>query len=195
MRMSGVEKFFVNSPWNAKRRIRNTQKLLGYATLEGWLDCLEVGCGNGAVSRDFAARYGARVIGIDVDPEQVELAQVGTNNIPDVKFLVADATHLPFEDNRFDVVMSFQVMHHISRWLDALAEVKRVLKPKGYFVYADIIYAGWLARLGRSFQHSYGITTIDDLDTFIQNNSLSTIHASRKNSLMWYSYEAVYQSN
>ncbi len=195
MKMTGVEKFFVNSRWNARRRIRNTQKLLSYATLEGKPDCLEIGCGNGAISRDLARRYGARVVGIDLDTEQVKLAQEGMNDAPRAGFLVADAKRLPFEDSRFDVVLSFQVMHHIPDWLNALAEMKRVLKPGGYFIYADIIFTGWLARLGRSFEHSYGITTIEDLEAFVRNNGLSAVHTSRKNSLVWYHYEAVYRSN
>jgi ubiquinone/menaquinone biosynthesis C-methylase UbiE len=110
-------------------------------------------------------------------------------------FMATDATNLPFPDNDFDIVLSFGVMHHISNWLDALEEIKRVLKPKGHFIYFDLIYPELIAKLGRSFKHSYGITTMHDLDSFMQENSFSTVHASLKKSLIWHHYEAVYQRN
>ena len=200
MRISGIEKFFVNSQWHARRRIASAQKLFDFAQLAGKPDCLEIGCGNGAVSVHFARKYASAVVGTDVDPEQVELAQKGVVALPNVKFLVADATSLPFEDSRFDVVMSFQVMHHIANWLDAMREARRVLKPGGYFIYSDIIFTEPVARLGRFLlkrfgSNMYGITTMHDLDSFIENSGFSTVHISRKNSLMWYNLEAVYRSN
>ena len=195
MKMTDIEKFFVNSRWNARRRIKYARTLLGFIKLEGELDCLEVGCGNGAVSRDFALSHDARVVGIDLDLAQVKLAREDSSAIPNLTFLVADATRLPFDDNRFNIVMSFQVMHHIANWLDALGEIRRVLRPEGYFIYADIIYTEWLARLGRSFQHSYGITTMEDLNAFVRKNNFTKVHVSRRNSLMWYNFEAIYQSN
>ena len=200
MKIGKIEKFFVNSQWNAKRRRQSVQKLFDFAKLEGELDCLEIGCGNGAVSRHFAREYRSDVIGTDIDPEQIELAQEGITEIPNIRFLVADATSLPFEDNRFDVVMSFQVMHHISNWLDAMAEVSRVLRPSGYFIYADLIYPELLAKFGRFLagrfrMNMYGIPTLQDLDSFIEKNSFSTLHASLQKGLFGYHYEAVYQSN
>jgi len=200
MKISNIEKFFVNSRWHARKRIDSAQKLFDFAQLAGKPDCLEIGCGNGAVSVHFARKYASAVVGTDVDPEQVELAQKGITALPNVKFLVADATSLPFEDSRFDVVMSFQVMHHIANWLDAMREARRVLKPGGYFIYSDIIFTEPVARLGRFLlkrfgSNMYGITTMHDLDSFIENSGFSTVHISRKNSLMWYNLEAVYRSN
>jgi ubiquinone/menaquinone biosynthesis C-methylase UbiE len=200
MRMSDIEKFFVNSQWHARNRIKSAQKLFDFAQLAGQPDCLEIGCGNGAVSVHFARKYDSSVVGTDVDPAQVELAQKSVTTSPNIKFLVADATGLPFEDSRFDVVMSFQVMHHIVNWLDALREARRVLKPGGYFIYSDIIFTETAARLGRFLlkrfgSNMYGITTMQDLNSFVESSGFSTVHISRKNSLMWYNLEAVYQSH
>jgi len=133
------------------------------------------------------------ITGTDVDPEMVRFAQENIYDLSNIRFLEADATDLPFQDNDFDIVLSFGVMHHIPNWLEALKEIKRVLKPEGYFIYFDIIFPNWLARIGKLFKHSYGITTIHDLSSFIEENNFSTIHSLLSKSLLWNQYEAVYQ--
>jgi len=86
-------------------------------------------------------------------------------------------------------------MHHISTWLDALKEIKRVLKPNGYFIYFDILFPKWTEKIGKSFKHNYGITTFHDLNSFIEKNNFSTIHSSLKKLLVFNHYETVYQRN
>ena len=195
MKMVKIEKWFMNRPQHAERAINRAEKLLRFINLKEKQNFLEVGCGSGAVSKHIAKKYPLKVTGIDIDPEQIQLAQRNIGDIPDIHFLVVDATNLPFPDNDFDIVLSFGVTHHISNWLGALKEIRRVLKPKGHFIYMDLIYLELIAKFGRSFKHSYGITTMPDLTSFIQQNDFSPIHTSLKNSLIWHDYEAVYQRN
>ena len=195
MKMVKLEKWFINSQRHAERVIGRTEKLLRFTDVKENQNFLEVGCGIGAVSKYVAGKYPLNVTGIDIDPEQVQLAQKGINDVPNIHFLAAEATNLPFPDNDFDIVLSFGVTHHISNWLDALREIKRVLKPGGYFIYVDLMYSKLLARFGRSFKHSYGMTTTPDLNSFIRENHFSTIHTSLKKALIWNNHEAVYQRN
>jgi ubiquinone/menaquinone biosynthesis C-methylase UbiE len=195
MKMVGIERWFMNRQHHAKQAINRAEKLLHFVDIKQKQNFLEVGCGSGAVSKHVAEKYLLNVTGVDVDPEQIQLAQASIDDIPNVHFLEADATNLPFPDNDFDIVLSFGVMHHISNWLDALREMKRVLKPQGYFIYADLIFPELMAKFGRSFKHRYGITTMHDLNSFIQENGFSTIHASMTNALVWHHCEFVYQSN
>jgi ubiquinone/menaquinone biosynthesis C-methylase UbiE len=58
----------------------------------------------------------------------------------------ADAADLPFDDDRFDVVLSFAMLHHVGSWEDAVAEALRVLRPGGCFVGYDAV-DGPLVRL------------------------------------------------
>jgi len=194
MKLGKIEKWFMNRQQHAEQTIFRAEKLLRFVNVKEQQNFLEVGCGNGAVSKHIAKKYLLNVTGIDVDPEQIQLAQENIG-IPNIHFLATDATNLPFPDNDFDIVLSFGVMHHISNWLDALREIRRVLKSKGYFIYFDIIYPELIAKFGRSFKHSYGIITMRDLASFIQKNGFSTIHASTTNALIWYHCEFVYQSN
>jgi len=195
MKMVSIERWFMNRQHHAQQVINRAEKLLPFVNLKQKRNFLEVGCGSGAVSKHVAEKYRLNVTGVDVDPEQIRLAQASIDDMPNVHFLEADATNLPFPDNDFDIVLSFGVMHHISNWLDALREVKRVLTPKGYFIYADLIFPELVAKFGRSFKHRYGITTKHDLDSFIQENGFSTIHASMTSALVWHHCEFVYQSN
>jgi ubiquinone/menaquinone biosynthesis C-methylase UbiE len=195
MKLTRIERRFMTSPQHAKQAVNRAKKLLHFASLEGKEDFLEVGCGSGAVSKYVASDYHLNVIGIDLDPELIELAKEGIHDMTNIHFLAADATHLPFPDSDFDIVLSFGVMHHISNWLDALKEIHRVLKPEGYFVYADIVYPRLVAKIARSFKHSYGVTTTHDLKLFVEDNNFSSIYASLSRSLLWNWCEAVYRRN
>jgi SAM-dependent methyltransferase len=197
MKMGRVERFLVNSRWSKRRVLGLAKELLGYAELDGKQDFLEVGCGNGVVSRYLADKYQSDVVGIDIDPEQIALAAKDVGDVANIRFLEADATRLPFEAGSFDVVLSFGVMHHIDNWLAALGEIKRVLRPKGYFIYADILYPGWIARLDRLSGHGFGLVTVrlNDVDSFIKKNNFSTVYARLKRAIIHLNYEAVYRRN
>ena len=95
---------------------------------------LEIGCGLGTDLLQFA-RAGAVVTGVDLTPASVELVRKRfvLEGVP-CNAQVADAEHLPFEDNSFDVVYSFGVLHHTPNTQKAIDEVHRVLKPGGRII-------------------------------------------------------------
>jgi len=195
MKLGRLEKWFMNTERHAERVINRAQKLLEFAELKEKQDFLEIGCGSGAVSKYIAERYHLNVTGVDVDPEQIELAKKNANKIFNLRFLAADATHLAFEDNSFDIVLSFGVMHHIPNWLDVMEEIKRVLRPKSYFIYMDLVYHELTAKIGRAVSQNYGIMTMKDLNLFIEKSNFSIIHESLSKSILWNEYEAVYQKS
>lgn len=196
MKLGKIEKWFMTRPQHAEHIINIAEKLLNFTNVKEKQNFLEIGCGNGAVSKNIAKKYCLNVTGTDVDPEMIQLAQENIDNVPNIRFLEANATNLPFQDNDFDIVLSFGVMHHISNWVDALNEINRVLKPKGYFICFDLFYPKWAAKIGKLFKHNYGVTTLHDLNLFIEKNNFSTIHSSPlSKGLFGNSYEAVYQRN
>ena len=72
---------------------------------------LEIGCGPGALTQALARWYpNSEVIGTDRDSAFTEFA---AQQAPNLHFIEADATKLPFEDHSFDVVISNTVQEHI----------------------------------------------------------------------------------
>ena len=88
---------------------------------------LEVGCGEGRVTRDLRAR-GYEVVSIDGSPTMIELARAAD---PDGTYLVADAGTLPFEDRSFDLVVAYNVLMDVDDLPGVVREAARVLAPDG----------------------------------------------------------------
>lgn len=89
---------------------------------------LEIGCGPGALSQSLNRWYpNAKITGIDRDSNFIEFAK---QNSPNVTFIEGDATNLPFNDESFDVVISYTVQEHIEP-SKFFGEQLRVLKPNG----------------------------------------------------------------
>ena len=195
MKMNLIEKTLVNSSWSRKRVRALAGKLLRYVDSDSRLDFLEVGCGSGEVARYIAERYRSDVVGIDVDPEQVEMARKSADGLSNVRFLEADATSLPFADGSFDVVLSFGVLHHIPNWLDALEEIRRVLRDGGYFLYADVIYPERVTRMDSLSRAGFGLVTIslDELNSFTTKSGFETTYSSLTRAFICRNFEAVYR--
>ncbi|MBV8388002.1 MAG: class I SAM-dependent methyltransferase [Acidimicrobiia bacterium] len=105
---------------------------LAAAHLAGAARVLDVGCGEGQVSR-LAAGIGAeRVVGVDPTWAQLTVARDrGGSPV----YGQADAAALPFADASFDAVVACLVFEHIDAVDEALAEVGRVLNKGGRFLF------------------------------------------------------------
>jgi ubiquinone/menaquinone biosynthesis C-methylase UbiE len=95
---------------------------------------LEVGCGVGAQTVTLATRSpDAQFISIDVSEDSLGKAKqaVEMTNLTNVSFQQANVFNLPFQTESFDHVFVCFVLEHLSRPLEALAILKRQLKPGG----------------------------------------------------------------
>ena len=99
------------------------------------LRVLELGCGNGYLSRRFS-RTGAKVVAIDASAPIVERARARESREPlGIEYRVADAAHLDFlENGSFDLVACNMALMDMEDAGAAIGEVGRVLRPGGRFV-------------------------------------------------------------
>jgi ubiquinone/menaquinone biosynthesis C-methylase UbiE len=179
MKMGKIEKSFVNSPSHSQRISRHAENLLRYANVKPGQRYLNVGCGNGAAPIHIAQTFGLHVTGVDIDPEQIQLAEASSRGLANLRFMTVDGTQLPFEDEEFDIVATNKVMHHIPNWEAAVAEMARVLEPGGYFIYSDFVYPGPIAALGKSLVGNMGgFPTRKALDSMVKRNNLEAIRLS-----------------
>jgi len=93
---------------------------------------LDIGCGTGIATRQLARR-GADVIGTDRDSSMIGQALKESDGI---KYIVAEAEHLPLPDATFDAVTAFSSFHWMEH-VTALQEIKRVLKNYGVVFIAN----------------------------------------------------------
>jgi SAM-dependent methyltransferase len=127
---------------------------------------LEVGCGHGG-----GASYLARTLrpasytGMDLNEAAVEFCR-RRHVLPNVNFVHGNAEKMPFPDCSFDAVINVEssgAYPHFSRFL---AEVARVLRPGGHFLYTDLRPRGnagaWEATLGRA---PLRMLSHEDIDT------------------------------
>ncbi|WP_010304048.1 class I SAM-dependent methyltransferase [Candidatus Odyssella thessalonicensis] len=94
---------------------------------------LEIGCGLGTMLMNWA-RNGAECTGVDLNPTSIEQSKKRFELhglTADIR--LEDANYLPFDDNQFDYVWSWGVLHHSPNLELSIKELFRVLKPGGGF--------------------------------------------------------------
>lgn len=94
------------------------------------MSVLDIACGAGYGSAMMQG-LGCEVTGGDYDEDVLKEAE---KSWPGVRFVKMDAFALPFPDERFDAVVSFETIEHVVDGERFLAEMKRVLKPGGVFI-------------------------------------------------------------
>lgn len=118
---------------HAQRNVETCAKFV-IPYLANGTSVLDLGCGPGSITADFAKRVGprGRAVGIDRSQSVVDVAKQ-TWHDSNVEFVVGDITSLPFEDDSFDIVYAHQVFVHLSAETQerAFAEARRVCKPGG----------------------------------------------------------------
>ncbi|MEM9854582.1 MAG: bifunctional 2-polyprenyl-6-hydroxyphenol methylase/3-demethylubiquinol 3-O-methyltransferase UbiG [Pseudomonadota bacterium] len=109
-------------------------------------DVLDLGCAGGFMAEAITLR-GAQVTGIDPAAQAIEAAQARAAQMDQtIRYDVGVGEALPYDDAAFDAVVCVDVLEHVADLDQVLAEVLRVLRPGGVFLY-DTINRNPLARL------------------------------------------------
>lgn len=179
MEMTRIEKRIVNSDARSRSVARGAVRRLLPLAPRGGQSYLELGCGNGAAALAVASELRLHVVGIDVDTDQIAIARAAGGG-RDVRFEIADAERLPFDDDTFDYVASYRVTHHIPRWQTAFVEMARVLAPGGRLIYTDFVVPRWAAAVGaRLLGGSLGFPTRGEIEELVTRLRLEPVSAAR----------------
>lgn len=92
-----------------------------------------VGCGTGEECSYLAERGAKKVVGIDISANLIDYAK---QSYPKLEFQVMDMENIQFPDESFDYIYSSLTLHYVEDWVKPLKEIRRVLKPKGIFLFS-----------------------------------------------------------
>ena len=103
---------------------------------------LDIGCGTGTfLAACLATGLSVQATGLDLSYNMVRNATLKADAIQFdsslISFAVGDAEHLPFESGYFDMVTSSNSFHHYPHQLQAVREMRRVLKADGQLIIVD----------------------------------------------------------
>ena len=91
----------------------------------------DIACGSGYGANIYKKNNAKSICGLDISKEAIQYAQT---NYPNIDFLVGNATNLPYSNNCFDVVTSFETIEHLEDYETFLNEINRVLAKKGLLI-------------------------------------------------------------
>jgi sarcosine/dimethylglycine N-methyltransferase len=133
--LAGLDQFHVMG-------LEATEQLAQIAGIERGATILDAGSGLGGPSRYLASTYGCRVIGADLSPSFVAVAQLlaqrtGLNAL--ISYQIGDVLALPFPDSCFDMVWTQHVVMNIADRERVYREFRRILRPGGKLAFYDVL--------------------------------------------------------
>lgn len=149
---------------NILQRIWHTKKLSMFTSITTDIKCsniLDVGCASGTFTNNISNVFPkAKMTGIDVYSSAIEY---GKKKYPHINFMLADAHNIPFKDKTFDLVICYETIEHLIRPIEALKEIRRVLKNKGIALIAmdtgslvfQVVWWFWERTKGKVWQGAH----------------------------------------
>jgi ubiquinone/menaquinone biosynthesis C-methylase UbiE len=149
---------------------------------------LDDGCGPGIYCIELAKAFpNSEIIGIDLSEPMLDIGRQSAEDasVSDrVRFEIANAESLPFQDSSFDAVVSVNMFHHIGNPLAMVNEVERMLKPDGILLLADI-RRSWVGYFMHPFRSAF---TIDEAKEELGKTGLRPWRFS--SGFLWWGIEA-----
>lgn len=142
MILNSIEKAMMNNPIRAYiQRHYEAKKLLSMGGPVKGGRVLEIGCGQGVGAEIIFDLFLANnVEAFDLDPKMVEIAKKRLQNTgKNISVFQGSATKIVAENDSYDAVFDFAIIHHIPNWQDALNEIHRVLKPGKRFYAEEVL--------------------------------------------------------
>ena len=146
-----------------------TEKTMRLMDLRSGERVLDMGCGSGWATRLLARMVSegpqgfGQVVGVDISDEMVRQARAASKDFDNVMFVVGSAAQIPWEENFFDKVLSVESFYYYPDQDRALAELFRVLAPRGRMFILINLYK----------DNPYSLQWVDKLKVPVQVRSLA----------------------
>lgn len=127
--MSSERQENKNNPWWGEH-IHRYEQVTRYIQPPGRI--LDLACGSGFGSH-FLAKKGFQVTGGDISSAAIEISRSAFSD-PNLEFKEINATRIPYADEYFDAVVSFETIEHTTEFLEVLKEFRRVCKKGGIII-------------------------------------------------------------
>ena len=88
---------------------------------------LDVGCGEGVLTHQWAQRLEGRIVGIDLEDPTIQ-AEWAKRQAPNLSYRVMKAESLPFEEGEFDLAAAIEVLEHVPDPEHTVAQMARVAR-------------------------------------------------------------------
>ncbi len=133
----------VGPEWDALRKIFHDETLRARAIarlVPPELAAADVGTGTGVLALELA-RLGLRVVAVDHSPRMLEAARekLAAEGVESVELRLGEAQALPLRDAEVDAAFAHMVLHYLPSPAEALAEMRRVVRPGGVVVVVDFV--------------------------------------------------------
>ncbi len=134
-----VAQLYANTFKDIKVRKDEFKWIQTHFPKSGDISMLDIGCGNGALLKEFAPKI-AKGVGVDSSANLLSHAKSLNQNNIHVEFTKINSPKLPFTDNSFDVITSLLSFRYLD-WDLMIEEINRVLKPNGKLIIVDMVTA------------------------------------------------------
>lgn len=151
--------------------------------------------GSGAGNDCFVARAlvgeSGKVTGLDMTEQMIKKARENCNKLKftNVEFVLGDIEKMPFENDRFDVVISNCVLNLVPDKSKAFSEINRVLKPGGRFCVSDVVIRGNLSEKMKKDAEMYagcvsGASEMNDYLKIVENAGFLNINIHKQKEII-----------
>lgn len=153
---------------------------------------LDIGCGIGGPAFLLASKYGADVVGIDIEPQLIEEARLRAEKLglsSRCEFVPVEPGPLPFPDESFDIVLSTGVIMQIENKMEVFEEARRVLKPAGVLTCYDWMkpegdYSEDMRYWFKMERLTYSMKTFDEYEAMMRDTGFVDVEMSDRSE--WY---------
>ena len=141
---------------------------------------LDVPCGGGVALRGLRTGQDVRYVAADISTDMLSRARARATTLGrgDIEFVEADIERMPFDDNEFDLCVSFNGLHCLPNPSAAVREIARCLKPGGRLIGDSLVRGAGLRqdlalRVGRRAGVFGDAGTVDDLRGLLTDANLT----------------------